>query len=226
MKYNTEQYKEFYLLFHFGNSTQVCPLLPELWKYAEFPTRVVQRACSVGRSTFELTLTFKEVVGIDSCFQFIEEAKKIQLERAVFLPHRREGITTDTLEATLPGNINWERAHFELGDACNLRENLGLFDFVLAANLIDRVIDPKKLIHSVQAMVRPGGYLVLTSPYNWSEDFTPKDKWLECPAVESLEDLLPCFVLKHTEDLPFLIRRDRRTLTVGVAEMTIWSKEQ
>ena len=45
---------------------------------------------------------------------------------------------------------------FEVGDACNLRNDLQSFDLVHAANLLCRLQDPMKLIKRLPNLVAPG----------------------------------------------------------------------
>jgi SAM-dependent methyltransferase len=101
--------------------------------------------------------------------------------------------------------------------------DLGKFDLVLAANLLDRVNDPRKLLQKVlPKLVRPGGLLLLTSPYTWSEDFTPRSRWLQ-DSFRTLRRLLaPHFRLLHRQDLPFLLREHRRKFQLTFADATLW----
>jgi len=67
-----------------------------------------------------------------------------------------------------------QRALFMQGDACNLPLDLGQFGCVLAANLIDRLRTPQNFLNRLGTLVAPGGILVITSPYTFLEEFTPK----------------------------------------------------
>ena len=80
--------------------------------------------------------------------------------------------------ARVPLDIRRENISFETGDAMNLREDLGEFDIVLAANLLCRLPDPAKFLVRLPQLVRPGGRLVITTPCTWMEEFTPRANWL------------------------------------------------
>ena len=71
-----------------------------------------------------------------------------------------------------------EKSQLLQGDACNLKPMYTGYDLVYASNLIDRLNDPKHFLTSIAQRINQGGYLVITSPYIWLEDYTPKDKWL------------------------------------------------
>ena len=66
------------------------------------------------------------------------------------------------------------RLSFYQGDACNLPSDLGQFGCVLAANLVCRLPNPYQFLDRLPSLVAPGGVLVITSPYSWLEEFTPK----------------------------------------------------
>jgi hypothetical protein len=70
--------------------------------------------------------------------------------------------------------------------------------------------------------VNSGGQLVITSPYTWLEEFTPRANWLS-PALDGLRTALaPHFDLVSTRDLPFLIREHARKFQWSVAQATTW----
>ena len=74
----------------------------------------------------------------------------------------------------IPSNLS-----FEVGDACNLRDDLGAFDLVHAANLLCRLPNPQAFLARLNELVTPGGQLLLTTPFTWLEDFTPRENWLK-----------------------------------------------
>ena len=76
---------------------------------------------------------------------------------------------------------------------------------------------------------------MITSPYTWLEEFTPKENWLggfkaqtgeNYSTLEGLsENLAPEFELVgDPQDIPFVIRETARKFQHSVAEMTIWRK--
>jgi putative 4-mercaptohistidine N1-methyltranferase len=239
--YHSDAALEHYFLFHYGAPEEVCPLLPEARFVANFPvrcvteslariklegrTRALDLGCAVGRSSFELTRTFDEVIGIDYSARFIEAAREMQAKRSRRLRVLREGSLMDEVEVKLPDDLPAGRVKFETGDACGLRDDLGSFDFVLMANLLDRLGDPAKCLARLPALARPGGWLVLTSPYTWLEEHTSRAKWPKGGTLEMLQKALaPGFELHANFDLPFLIREHRRKYQLSVAEASIWRR--
>ena len=82
--------------------------------------------------------------------------------------------------------------------------------------------------------VRPGGLLVITTPYSWSERFTPRDVWLggftdtHSQPVHSRDRLASAlqqhFELLEAKDMPFVIREHKRKYEYIVAEATVWRR--
>lgn len=237
-----------YLLFHYGDDAISLP-----WAFGPasalgFPRRCVERVmadassgpsnrraldagCAVGRSAFELSRHFGEVVGIDASRRFIEAARHLQTH--LRLPFRvlEQGSVEKTALAQVPAGSAPDRVRFDVGDALQLAGDLGSFDLILAANLLDRVPSPTELLRHLGSRVRPGGRLALTSPYTWLAEYTPPQEWLSGPGPAPLERigavLKPLgFQLALREDVPFLLREHARKYQWSVAELSVWSLPQ
>ena len=65
-----------------------------------------------------------------------------------------------------------DRIKFEVGDACNLRNDLGSFDLVLASNLICRLTEPLKFLNRLKKLVKQSGYAILSTPLTWGTAYT------------------------------------------------------
>ncbi|MCE0522777.1 MAG: putative 4-mercaptohistidine N1-methyltransferase [Methylacidiphilales bacterium] len=243
--YESDAAVEQYLLFHYGTSEQICPLLPEARTACGFPVRCVSESlrhvtlqkraraldlgCAVGRSSFELGRHFDAVVGIDFSARFIAAAERMRDKRAVTVHAPREGSATDELQLDLPSELKTGHVRFDRGDACALPADLGTFDLVLMANLIDRLPDPEKCLAHLPALIPSGGWLVITSPYTWLEEYTPRELWLDGGGRGTLnalkEKLAPAFSLRQVFDLPLLIREHRRKYQWSVAEASVWQRK-
>jgi SAM-dependent methyltransferase len=109
-------------------------------------------------------------------------------------------------------------------------QNLKSFDLVLAANLLCRLPEPKCLLERLPALVRSGGQLLLTTPFTWLEEFTPRANWLGGTSetgrsFDALRRALePAFTLEHRVELPFLIREHARKFQYGVTLGTRWRR--
>jgi putative 4-mercaptohistidine N1-methyltranferase len=246
--YETEKLLSEYLLFHYGTASEIAP--PKGAEYAlDYPARCVSECldvsilpedaraldlgCAVGRSTFELARHCESVIGIDFSQRFIEAAEKIRTEEGHPYKRTDEGALTTPLLARHPDVVDPDRVRFEVGDAMNLRADLGDFDVVLAANLLDRLSDPSLFLKRLPSLVKPGGQLILTSPYTWLEEFTPREQWIggfeyegmRVPTLVGLRQKLEKdFVLVDIKDLPFVIREHSRKFQFSVAQASLWRR--
>jgi putative 4-mercaptohistidine N1-methyltranferase len=245
--YDSERGLSEYLLFHYGSTE---PLLPPGWAEAgalEFPARCVSQCldaarlpskaraldlgCAVGRATFELARHCTEVIGIDFSKQFIDLANRLRQRGSLRFRSFEEGELTRARCAVVPPEIDRQRVTFEVGDATKLRPDLGEFDVVLAANLIDRLDVPLRCLQRLPRLLRPGGQLILASPYTWLANYTPRKNWLggfvrgarTVKTFDALRRILaPHFKLTRRLDLPFLLREHARKYQLGISEASVW----
>ncbi len=243
--YETDKILCEYLLFHYGAEDQILGRLPAPREGLNFPRRSVgdllgpmgreSRAldvgCAVGRATFELARYASSVIGIDFSERFISAAQELKSSGVIDSEYRVEGVLTAPFRAEVAGGIDRNRVTFETGDATDLRDDLGVFDVVLAANLICRLPDPRRFLERLPSLVKPGGQLLLTTPFTWLEEYTPKENWLggrdadDARSVDVLKALLePDFELQLTKELPFLIREHARKFQYGIAQGTRWRR--
>jgi putative 4-mercaptohistidine N1-methyltranferase len=242
--YESDAGVEQYLLFHYGTPEQICLLLPEARTACGFPARCVSEplmhielpqrrraldlGCAVGRSSFELGRHFNEVTGIDFSARFVVAAQQMQRERKMTVRAAREGASIDEFRLELSPGMKTDHIHFERGDACALSDDLGMFDLVLMANLIDRLPDPAKCLARLPHLIAPGGGLIITSPYTWLEEYTPREKWLVDAEGSTLgalkKNLASAFDFQRAMDLPFLIREHRRKYQWSIAEASVWRR--
>jgi putative 4-mercaptohistidine N1-methyltranferase len=247
--YETDLLLNQYLLFHYGTADDQLPYSFGPRDALFFPQRCVseflpgigkvERAldlgCAVGRSTFELSRWSEEVLGIDLSDRFIQAARSIQEAGWIEIRRIEEGAIVTLLRRELPADIRRKSCSFEVGDATELRHGIGSFDVVLAANLIDRVTRPRNLLRSLAKIVRPGGHLIMTSPYTWLEEFTPASEWLGGTRNSLGQTMLSLAGVKgelnntfdheHTKDMPFLIREHARKFQWSVAQATVWKRK-
>jgi putative 4-mercaptohistidine N1-methyltranferase len=240
--YETEKLLAEYLLFHYGSAEEILPYPFGPRDALEYPARCVSECvrelppgaraldlgCAVGRSSFELARRCAEVIGIDYSRSFIVAANKLRRTGELAYARLDEGPRTTPLVARVPPGIARSRVKFERGDAQKLRPGLGLFDVVLLANLIDRLYAPGRCLEQLAAVVKPGGQLVITSPYTWMKEYTLPAFWLCGERGDTLAglraELEPAFELMETKDLPFLIREHARKFQWSVAQASVWRR--
>ncbi|MFH0729446.1 MAG: 5-histidylcysteine sulfoxide synthase [Pseudomonadota bacterium] len=199
--------------------------------------RALDIGCAVGRATFELAKAFSFVTGLDFSARFIRIAFQLQEKGVIHYELTEEGDIVSYHENRLSAlglDQLTDRVEFFQADATNLKPLYAGYDFILAANLIDRLYDPAKFLTSIHERLNPGGLLMLTSPYTWLEEFTQRDKWVggfrkdgePFSTLAGLESLLrPHFrMIGVPKDIEFVIRETARKFQHTVSQATVWER--
>jgi len=248
--YDTARALSEYLLFHYGLTPGLLPPAIVKPNGLAFPVRCVTECldasrlpanaraldlgCAVGRSTFELARRCTQVVGIDYSRAFIKVADHLRRRGTFGFEYVEEGELACWSRAVVPKEIDRRRVQFQAGDAMELPSQLGQFDVVLMANLIDRLKHPRQCLSQLPRLMKPGGQLILTSPYTWLRECTPRRNWLggfvragkRIKTLDTLKQVLsPKFQLLRRRELPFLIREHARKFQLGIAEATVWMRK-
>lgn len=243
--YESDELLQQYLIFHYAQPAEQFPYGFGGADALDFPKRCVSEGvdaalvpssaraldlgCSVGRSSFELARYCSEVIGIDYSQSFIDAANRMKTEGLLPAWRLDEGSATTLLDLKVDETIDPNRVHFEAGDAQYIREDIGQFDVVIACNLICRLPQPMRLLERLPQLVKPGGQLLITTPFTWLEEYTPEKHWLGDGAQDSfagLRDALePEFELKKQWDMPFLIREHARKFQYSIAQASRWLRQ-
>ena len=242
--YETDSLVTQYLEFHYGEATPFgVPNFPRACVEATMTHvppdrrgRCLDIGCSVGRSAFEFARHFSHVDAIDFSARFIQSGVRLQQGDELHYEVPTEG------ELTVPRAIvldrlgladTADRVLFMQGDACNLKEIYTGYDLVFAGNLIDRLYEPALFLRDVSRRMASGGLLVITSPYTWLEEYTPKEKWIggrrehgePLDTFTGLSRLLEgTFTLVQRREMPFAIRETARKFQHTLADMSVWRR--
>lgn len=242
--YETDQMVSRYIDFHYGETHLDVPNFPvacveQIAKRLNGRTtdRALDLGCATARSSFELAKLFDHVDAVDFSVRLIEAPTNLQKVGKQRYAVTDEGELQSFREVRLenyPGYVEVkDKIAFMQGDACNLTAKYTDYDVVFAGNLLDRLYDPVAFLNSIKSRIRPGGLLVLASPYTWLEEHTPRDKWPggfknsmgeNYSTLEGIaEALAPEFIrLDDPVDIPFVIRETRRKYQYGVSQLTVW----
>lgn len=242
--YESDKQLSEYAEFHYGDTYYGVPNFPkELSDFAikNLQTKPAKTAldlgCATGRATFELAKHFDHVTGIDFSARFIGLAVKLAQQGVLRYTMVNEGDLVSYQEHSL-AELNLDnvahKVEFWQGDACNLKPQFTGFDFILAANLIDRLYSPHQFLSTIHERLNIGGVLMITSPYTWLEEHTPREEWIggykkdgeNVTTLDGLKAVLgPHFKLvSRPTDIPFVIRETLHKFQHTLSEVTLWER--
>ena len=127
-------------------------------------------ACShatIGGTNVADTRENREVVEVLGKYKMAAEAKDVDALMQL--------VSTDYFDVAIPGA---DRVDFWACDAMALPFAPGAAALTVALNLLDCVPDPRRLLESLAAATRPGGDILLATPYDWATRATPLESWL------------------------------------------------
>jgi 5-histidylcysteine sulfoxide synthase/putative 4-mercaptohistidine N1-methyltranferase len=242
--YESDELIAQYLEFHYGDEYFQVPNFPKAC--IDFVMshignnqrhRALDLGCAVGRSSFELARYYDHVDALDFSARFIQNAIKLAEHGEIKYLISDEGElqtlkSFDLADLTLADRVN--NVNFAQGDACNLKARYNHYDLVFAGNLIDRLYQPEAFLRDIMSRIKSGGYLALTSPYTWLEEFTEREHWLggykengeNITTLDSLHRILSDQFEPVCDpvDIPFVIRETARKHQHTLAQLSLWRK--
>ena len=233
-----------YAEFHYGDNYYGVPNFPKA--LSDFAIQSLQSkpakkaldlGCATGRATFELAKHFDHVTGIDFSARFIGLALKLAQQGVLRYTLVNEGDLVSYQErslAELKLDDTVHKVEFFQGDACNLKAQFSGYDFILAANLIDRLYSPRQFLSHIHHRLNIGGVLMITSPYTWLEEHTPRAEWIggykqdgeNVTTLDGLKALLGHHfkLMQAPVEIPFVIRETRHKFQHTLSEATLWER--
>lgn len=197
--------------------------------------RALDLGCATGRASFELARSYKHVDGVDYSQAFVDAATELQKNGCIGYSQNGEGELKNYKVIDREGYAfrdSFTKVEFFQGDACNLTPQFKEYDLIMATNLIDRLYEPRLFLENIHKRINEKGYLILTSPYTWREEYTAKKFWIggyvdengkEVSTLEGLKEILEIhFELVATEDIPFVIRETSRKFQHTISQMSVW----
>lgn len=152
------------------------------------PGPVLVLGCGAGAELARLHLPKREIWALDAAMVLLEWLQKA-LENQKFMLPTPQGL----VQAHWPVKIHQrlKRVHWLVGDAHDPPFAGEQFACVIALNLLDAVARPLLVLQQCEALLAPGGLLLLTTPHQWQENVTPLDEqlpnlWPHLPDREGL----------------------------------------
>ena len=242
--YETDKLLSEYAEFHYGETYFDVPNFPKALAELAIAAmngkprrKALDLGCASGRATFELAREFEEVTGIDFSARFIGQGVQLATKGALRYTLTDEGDLVFYKERTLTGlglDAVKHKVTFYQGDACNLKPLFSGYDLILAANLIDRLYDPAKLLTTIHERLNLGGILLIASPYTWLPEHTKREAWIggfkrdgeSFGTLDGLKEMLGGHfkLVQGPQEVPFVIRETRRKFQHTLSEVTMWEK--
>jgi len=139
---------------------------------------VLDTGCAVGRCTFELAQRYGELtLGVDLNFSMLQVAQKVLGEQTVAYGRRKVGMVYEPRRFAVRFGGS-DRVDFWACDASALPFAAGTFATAVSLNLLDCVASPLDLLKSLRGVLKDGGRLVMSTPYDWSGNTTDIEAWI------------------------------------------------
>lgn len=242
--YETDKLVSEYAEFHFGDDYFGVPNFSKalvdlaIQSLVDKPKRkALDLGCATGRASFELAKHFDKVTGVDFSARFINVGVQLASGDTLRYTLADEGELVSYKSRSLVElglAETRDKVDFSQGDACNLKSIFTGYDFILAANLIDRLYNPAKFLDSIHERLNVGGVLMLTSPYTWLTEHTPREEWIggfkkdgeSFTTLDGLQAHLGTHfrMILGPLEVPFVIRETKRKFQHTLSEVTLWER--
>jgi SAM-dependent methyltransferase len=189
----------------------------------------VELGCSIGADLRTLAEVSRATIGVDLNMAALRAAHAHLSGLPVPLLERVEGRSFKTAAPIHLSAV--EEVLLVAGNAMDPPLFAEVADVVLAVNLLDSVSSPLALLGQIDAILKPGGLLILTSPFAWKDSLTPPSEALGGGIVERFAELGSAACLRgllegrietnipfryeilRTQDVPWTLRDHARAVT-------------
>ncbi len=184
---------------------------------------VVELGAGVGAQALAMADQGARVVAVEREFGPLRLLSQLLVDGRVTVPRWRHGGSDfEPAAVELPGGLDPARVLPVVADALDPPFRGGRAALVAAYHLLDNVSDPLLLLRQAHGLLAPGGTLVLSSPYDWTDRCTPLALRLgasirvgadaEPDPAQALVDLLSGCLPALAPGMKMQILHDRREL--------------
>lgn len=132
---------------------------------------VCELGCGAGRVALELATDNRRVVAVDSDPAVLALGTAVRDSGEARAAIRQIGATYRDVVVKAP-HLAGRDVTFVLADACNPPLQAEAFDAVVALNVLDNVRVPTTLVGQIDALLKPGGVALISTPYAWDSSHT------------------------------------------------------
>jgi uncharacterized protein YbaR (Trm112 family)/2-polyprenyl-3-methyl-5-hydroxy-6-metoxy-1,4-benzoquinol methylase len=180
----------------------------------------VELGCSAGRIVSELASGAHRVVGLDLHFGVLRRARRLLDGSRVAYARRAIGRHYVPAYAKAGDRVVPAARRLLLcGDALDPPLIPGVFQRVVALNVIDAVASPRQLLAVLDGLCAPGGEIIVSSPYAWqSQTMADSERLGGLDPAADLAQLLRAgtglgasYRIEDEAELAWSLRRDARS---------------
>lgn len=192
-------------------------------RLAELPRveAAVELGCSAGRICAELARTADHVLGLELGLGALRRARRLLAGEPVRYARRMVGRHYAPATITPGAAVDPARVRLVCADALDPPLVPEVYDRVVALNLLDSVARPSLLLDVLAGLCRPGGEVILSSPFAWASHVMAEDERLggRDPVADLRARLADRFAIVEEAEVPWTLRRDARS---SVRYRTYW----
>jgi SAM-dependent methyltransferase len=145
------------------------------------PGTALDAGCGPGRLLPLLAEPFQGgAIGLDLRLSMLRLADRVLGHQHTVVPFRAEGTRFTTLSPVWPGRCA-AQVHLVQGDVQDPPFEAEAFAMAAAVSLLDSVPDPLLALGQIDAMLAPGGLLLLALPYQWDAQAVAPRMWWSGP---------------------------------------------
>jgi len=161
------------------------------------PGTALEAGCGPGGLLPVLARPFQGgAIGLDLRLSMLQLADRVLRRRHAVVPFRAEGTRFTTLSPVWPGERP-ARIHLVQGDVQDPPFEAEAFAMAAAVSLLDSVPDPLLALGQIDAMLAPGGLLLLAMPYQWDAQAVAPRMWWSGPWGDGAEVLHGILAGRH-----------------------------
>jgi len=208
-----------YLDAHWGDRAEPSPgfaLAPFVDRIRALPrvALAVELGCSVGRVLGELPA--ERAVGLDMHFGAVRRARHLLAGESLAYARREVGRHYSVATAT---GVRASDRKLVCADALDPPLLPDVYDRVVALNMLDSVAHPRQLLSVIDGLCKPGGELILSSPYAWQSSVMQEHERIggadPAAAVRAIlsagENLRARYLIEDDSEISWTLRRDARS---------------
>lgn len=233
--------EEHFNVKNFGNnSAEICKKVFKENNYKSNNRRALDVGCNMGRTSFELSKEFEEVIGIDFSARFFHLVVGLNQNGVLNYMVRSEGQLNDYKTVELE-NFEFypykERVTFyQQPDVSNIDIlKFKDFDLIFAGNIIENLSNPRDFLSRIDKYLVKNGILVLASTYDWKIELTPLNNWLggfkqdgeNKQSYEGIKDILEEKFEEISEPIneEFVVKESKNKYQHNISQFSFWRKK-